>query len=94
MTSVVPQEVYKRVGIVSAQMDEKIIAPLQYDGTMDSILFEQWVEECLIPALPEKSAVIMDNTSFHRKKKLAPFPEASGHKPIFLPPYSPELSPV
>ena len=32
---------YKRVDIVAAQMDKKIIAPLQYDGTMDSVLFER-----------------------------------------------------
>ena len=75
-------------------MDKEIIAPLQYDGTMDSVLFKQWVEEYLIPALPEKSAVAMDSASFHRKKKLILFLEAAGHKLIFLPPYSPELNPV
>lgn len=31
---------YKRIGIVAAQMGKKIIAPLQYVGTMDSTLFE------------------------------------------------------
>ena len=28
---------YKRVGIVEAKLSAKIIAPLQYDGTMDSV---------------------------------------------------------
>ena len=85
---------YKRVGIVAAQMDKKIIAPLQYDGTMDSVLFERWIDECLIPVLPKQSVIVMDNASFHRKKKLAPLLEAAGHKLIFLPPYSPELNPI
>ena len=31
---------YKRCGIVTAKMGRKILAPLQYSGTMDSRLFE------------------------------------------------------
>ena len=60
---------YKRVGIVAAQMNKKINAPLQYDGTMDSVLFEQWIYECLMPALPEKSVIIMDNASLSSQEK-------------------------
>ena len=41
-----------------------------YDGTMDSILFEQWFEECLIPDTDETAVFVMDNASFHRKTKL------------------------
>jgi len=40
---------YKRVGIVAALMNKKIVSPLQYDGTMDSVLFELWFEKCLLP---------------------------------------------
>ena len=35
---------YKRVGIVAAKVGEKIVAPMEYDGTMDSLLFETWFE--------------------------------------------------
>jgi len=31
---------YKRVGVVAAKTSNKIIAPLQYEGTMGSLLFE------------------------------------------------------
>ena len=41
-----------------------------YDGTMDSLLFEQWFEECLIPDTDENAVFVMDNASFHRKTKL------------------------
>ena len=85
---------FKRVGIVAAQMGKSILAPLQYDGTMDSILFEMWFATCLLPNLPKDTVIIMDNASFHRKSKLFPLAEQAGFRLIFLPPYSPEHNPI
>ena len=85
---------FKSVGIVAAQLDKKIIAPLQYNGTMDSSLFETWFENCLLPALPKGTTITMDNASFHRKSKLILLVENHGHTIIFLPPYSPELNDI
>ena len=85
---------YKRVGIVAAKLSAKIMAPLQYDGTMDSILFETWFEKMLLPALPPNTSIVMDRASFHRKSRLLPLAEIFGHRIIFLPPYSPELNDI
>ncbi len=41
-----------------------------YGKQFSASLFEQWFSQCLLPALPEHSVIIMDNASFHRKKKL------------------------
>jgi transposase len=85
---------YKRLGIVAALQGKDIITPLQYDGTMDSILFEMWFRTILLPALPPNTTIVMDNASFHRKNKLAEIAASAGHTLIFLPPYSPELNPI
>lgn len=85
---------FKRTGIVAAQIDKKIIAPLLYDGTMDGRLFEFWFENHLLPALPERSVIVMDNASFHRKSTLFQLAQNAGHRLAFLPPYSPELNPI
>ena len=61
---------FKRAGIAAAQMDGKIISPLQYEGTMDSSLFEQWFEQCLCQAFPKEFVIVMDNAAFHRKSRL------------------------
>lgn len=82
---------YQRTGIVAAQMGTDIIAPLQYDGTMDSALFELWFEQCLLPVLPESSVIVMDNA---RKSRLFCLIQNTGHSLVFLPPYSPELNPI
>lgn len=85
---------YKRTGIVAAQMGKEILAPLQYSGTMDSLLFETWFTNMLLPALPKDSVIVMDNAAFHRKSRLFSLAQISGHKLIFLPPYSPDLNPI
>ena len=61
---------------------------------MNGILFETWFEQQLIPELPEYSVIVMDNVSFHRKKKLLAIAQNHHMKLIFLPPYSPELNPI
>jgi len=85
---------YRRVGIVAAKMGKKILSPLQYDGTMDSMLFETWFESRLMRDLSVNSVIIMDNAAFHRKKILASIAQKYGHSLLFLPPYSPELNPI
>ena len=36
-----------------------------YHGQMDSELFQKWFSEKLIPNIPDKSLIIMDNASYH-----------------------------
>jgi transposase len=83
---------YQRTGLVAALIGDTIYEPLQYEGTMDSILFEAYFETRLLPALPQNTVIVMDNASFHRKSKLIPMAQKSGHSIIFLPPYSPNLN--
>ena len=85
---------YKRCGIVAAQLNGRILAPLQYDGTMDSSLFEFWFTGQLLPTLKKGCVVVMDNASFHRKIRLFSAAQKAGIILIFLPPYSPELNPI
>ena len=85
---------YKRTGLVAAQLHGEVVAPLQYDGTMDSALFEFWFEHCLMRELPPSSVIVMDNAAFHRKSRLPALAQEYGHRLIFLPPYSPELNPI
>lgn len=85
---------FKRTSIVAGKMGRTLISPLSYSGTMTGVFFEEWFETRLIPALPAHSAIVMDNASFHRKKKLRAIVELYGHRLLFLPPYSPELNPI
>ena len=85
---------YRRVGIVAAQIGKGILAPLQYAGTMDSRLFEAWFETRLMCELPSGSVIVMDNATFHRKRRLCLIVEKYGHTMLFLPPYAPGYNPI
>lgn len=86
---------FRRTSLVAGLVNRtELIAPLEYDGTMDGTLFEFWLTNCLMPELPSKSIVIMDNASFHRKKVLEEIFANTEHQLLFLPPYSPELNPI
>lgn len=85
---------YQRCGIVAAKLGDKILAPFQYDGTMNSTLFESWFVDQLLPALDKNTLIVMDNASFHHKKRLFSATLNYGCHLLFLPPYSPELNPI
>ena len=85
---------YKRCGIVAAKMGDKILAPFQYSGTMNSSLFEFWFTNQLLPSLEKGTVIVMDNASFHSKGRLFSAAQNGSCKLLFLPPYSPELNPI
>lgn len=90
----IPGRKFQRTNILAAQMGSEILAPMQYAGSTDAVLFETWFEKCLLPCLPEEAVIVMDNAAFHRKKQLYVLANRSHHRLIFLPPYSPELNPI
>lgn len=85
---------YKRTSIVAGLYNKKIVAPLQYSGTMDSMLFEFWFETILLPCLEAGSVIVMDNARFHRKSVLTELASQVECHVLFLPPYSPDLNPI
>jgi len=85
---------FKRTNIVAAKCCGKIVAPLIYDGTTDSALFECWFEEALLKSVPKNSVLVMDNATFHRKAKLRELAGKAECELLFLPPYSPDLNPI
>lgn len=83
---------YKRTSIAAGQWGKDIVAPLQYSGTMDSVLFEFWFTTMLLPLLAPGSVIVMDNARFHCKSKLLLAAHEAGCDILFLPPYSPDLN--
>ena len=85
---------FKRTNIVAGICDGRWVAPLQYNGTTDSILFEFWFEQCLMKEVASGSTIVLDNASFHRKCKLREIAAFYDCNVLFLPPYSPDLNPI
>ena len=85
---------YRRTNIIAGYVNKKSIAPVVFNGTCNTQLFESWVEQFLIKELKPGQIVIMDNASFHKSQKTRKLIESVGCKLIFLPPYSPDLNPI
>ena len=84
----------EKLNIIAGLLNHKLIAPLTYRYSTDTSLFNTWLENCLIPVLPEKSVIIMDNARFHKSDKTRSLIEQHGHTLLFLPAYSPDLNPI
>ena len=52
---------------------------------MDSRLFEFWFSTQLLPSLEKDTVVIIDNASFHSKKRLSSVAQNFGCHLLFLP---------
>jgi transposase len=85
---------YQRTNIIAGLVCNKAIAPMVFNGSCNTVLFEAWVEEFLIKELKAGQVVIMDNAAFHRSQKTKELIESVGCRAIFLPPYSPDLNPI
>jgi len=85
---------FKRTNIVAGICQGEWVAPLEYNGNTDSVLFEFWFENCLLKEINEKSVIILDNATFHKKSVLADLAKSKSCTVLFLPPYSPDLNPI
>lgn len=64
------------------------------EGSVNASVFEQYIEEILAPSLRPGQLVIMDNLAAHKGKKVEQLIQAKGCQVLFLPSYSPDLSPI
>lgn len=70
------------------------VAPFAFEGATDGVAFRAYVEHQLAPQLTPGDVVIVDNLGAHHVGGIELVLETVGAKLLFLPPYSPDLSPV
>jgi transposase len=85
---------YARESFVAALVNKKIIAPMCYQGTCDTNLFNFWLANFLLPTLGPGYPIIMDNATFHKSEQAKELIKNAGCSLLFLPPYSPDFNPI
>lgn len=83
-----------RTSVIAGLCVGKIKAPCYFNGHTDTVVFCAWLEQMLLPELTPGQVVVIDNASFHPKKKTAEILARKGCFALFLPPYSPDLNPI
>jgi transposase len=81
-----------RVNMIAAYCEQRLLAPFTVEGACNRVVFETWLETCLIPALQPGQVVIADNATFHHGGRIAALIAATGCRLLYLPPYSPDLN--
>ena len=86
-----------RYQILCAYAKDGVLLSRVFRGTTDSAIFEDFISQLLTLCgrWPEsKSVLVMDNASIHHSATIERLCADAGVKLVFLPPYSPDLTPI
>jgi transposase len=83
-----------RTNVIGALLSGSLLTVTLLTGNVNSEVFYTWIMQDLLPQLPEKSVIIMDNASFHKRLDIQNSICHAGHVLRFWPPYSPQLNPI
>lgn len=84
----------KNVSILGAISVKKLLTSVNLLGSIDGITFEAFIIRKLVPKLWKGACVLMENYSIHKGEEIEKAIKKAGAKLIFLPPYSPDFSPI
>ena len=82
------------VRILGALSCTGLDAVMTVEGATDTAVFRAYVEQVLVPTLVADDIVVMDNLSVHKVRGIREAIESTGARLIYLPPYSPDYSPI
>lgn len=83
-----------RTNVIGALLGSALLTVSLFSTSINTEIFTNWVLYDLIPKLPPKSVVIMDNATFHKGAVMQKMIQNAGHSLLYLPPYSPDLNPI
>jgi len=90
----VPVNYGANLTIIGALGSAGVEALMTVEGATDGEVFLIYVKRVLVPTLHAGDIVIMDNLGAHKVAGIREAIEACGATLLYLPPYSPDLSPI
>jgi transposase len=90
----VPRNHGKNTTLVAALAPDGLHEPWLIEGAMDTDSFAWYITEQLAPTLRPGQIVVLDNLSAHKADRIRQAIEARGCQLLFLPPYSPDFTPI
>jgi transposase len=90
----VPRNTAQNTTLIASMTTQGMGAAMLLDGATDGIAFESYVAHFLAPTLIPGQIVVMDNLRAHKRSGVHELIEARGCTVLYLPAYSPDLSPI
>ena len=64
---------------IGALIENRLLTVRIFDCSVNTRVFECWIEQDLLPKLKESSVLIMDNATFHKEKRPQELVRCAGH---------------
>ena len=90
----VPRNRGKNTTLMAALSLSGMGAAMIIEGSATASAFEIYIEQILAPSLQPGHLVVMDNLRAHKGQRVREAIQARGAQVLFLPSYSPDLSPI
>jgi transposase len=90
----VPHGHWKTLTMLAAITIEGVLAAASIDAAADSEIFTTFIQGVLVPALRPGMVVVMDNLPAHKIAAVRQAIETAKCRLVYLPPYSPDFSPI
>ncbi len=90
-----PRNYGEQTSLISAlSLERGLLATMTVPGAVDTLCFDAYVTQVLRPCLRPDDVVVLDNLGAHRASCLEQVAQACGAQVLWLPPYSPDYSPI
>ncbi|TAA75274.1 MAG: Transposase [Candidatus Electronema aureum] len=84
----------QKTNAIGALTGDRLLTTTLFDSSVNTDVFEAWIRQELLPALPNRAVVVMDNASFHKPERIQELIDDAGCLLEYLPSYSPDLNPI
>jgi transposase len=89
-----PRNYGTHTSVIGAMGLRGLVATLTVEGAVDAEVFNAYLEQVLGPRLRRGDVVVLDNLTAHRASRIEEVAAARGAQVLWLPPYSPDYSPI
>ena len=92
----VPYKRGKNVTIVATLSPQGLEAVMEVEGALNQDIFAAYLQHVLVPELRPGDVIVLDNLPAHKDKtgRFDALVAACGARLLYLPPYSPDFSPI
>jgi transposase len=90
----VPRNYGESISVVGALSLSGVRAAMTVSGAVDTLCFDAFITRVLVPQLKAGEVVVLDNLNVHKASRIEKAVAAVGASVMWLPPYSPDMTPI
>lgn len=90
----VPKNYGQSTSVISVMGLSGVETTMLVEGAVDTLCFDAFCESFLRPCLKAGDVVVLDNLGAHRASRIEEVAESQKARVMWLPPYSPDFSPI